>query len=170
MEYYYKLTCASGKIAKCIWNGAGSPWGPRAIQSVMVCLRAGWYSLRISDWMEWRLQLWIKKWKSTVLADNPQRRDNACQRDLLWPSHGPLHNHHWLYPIPIAPSVWYHVGDLSYDLWTTSLHFPFLFSSLLPNAFFCGQTNRRLSHHAIRTLPYASLHTSLVLVLFIVCI
>ena len=82
----------------------------------------------------------------------------------------PSHNHHRLYPIPIAPLVWYHVGDLPYDLWTTSLHFPFLVSSLLPNAFFRGLTNHRSSHCAIRTLPYVSLHTDLVLILLIICI
>ena len=43
-----------------------------------------------------------------------------------------MRNRYRLYPIPIAPSVWYHVGDLSYDLWTTSLHFPFLVFSLYP--------------------------------------
>ena len=32
--------------------------------------------------------------------------------------------------MPIAPSARYHVGDLPYDLQTTSLHFPFLVSSL----------------------------------------
>ena len=41
-----------------------------------------------------------------------------------------LRNHHRLYPIPIAPSARYHVGDLSYDPRTTSLHFPFLVFSL----------------------------------------
>ena len=50
------------------------------------------------------------------------------RRDLLRPSH----DCHWLYPIPIAPSARYHVGDLSYDLQTTSLHFPFLIFSPYP--------------------------------------
>ena len=76
----------------------------------------------------------------------------------------PSRDHHRLYPIPIAPSAWYHIRDLSYDLWTTSLHFPFLVFSLLPDAFFRGPTNRQSSHHMIRTLPYTSLHTNLVLV------
>ena len=44
------------------------------------------------------------------------------QRDLLRPSH----NRHQLYPIPITPLARYHIGDLSYDLRTTLLHFPFL--------------------------------------------
>ena len=54
------------------------------------------------------------------------------QRDLLRPLHEGSHDHHWLYPIPIAPSVQYHVRDLPYDLWTTPLHFPFLVSFLYP--------------------------------------
>ena len=54
------------------------------------------------------------------------------QRDLLRPSR----DHCRLYPIPITPSVRYHVGDLSYDLWTTLLHFPFLvFSPYLTHSF-----------------------------------
>ena len=51
-----------------------------------------------------------------------------CWCDLPRPSR----DHHRLYPIPIAPSVQYHVRDLSYDLRTTSLHFPFLAFSLYP--------------------------------------
>ena len=82
----------------------------------------------------------------------------------------PLRDRYRLYPIPIAPPVRYHVGDLSYDLRTTSLHFPFLVSSLLPDAFFRGLTNHRSSHHVIGTLPYVSPHTNLVLVLLIICI
>ena len=50
--------------------------------------------------------------------------------DLLWPSH----DHHWLYPIPIAPLAWYHIRDLPYDLQTMLLYFPFLVSFLLPDA------------------------------------
>ena len=91
-------------------------------------------------------------------------------RNFFQPSREPLCNHHRLYPIPIAPSVQYHIGDLSYDLWTTSLHFPFLVSSLLPDAFFFSLTNHRSSHRTIGTLPYASPHTDLVLILLIVCI
>ena len=82
----------------------------------------------------------------------------------------PSCDHHRLYLIPITPSVWYHIGDLPYDLRTTSLHFPFLVSSLLPNAFFRGLTNHRSSHHAIGTLPYVLPHTDLVLILLIICI
>ena len=52
---------------------------------------------------------------------------------------------HDVYPIPIAPLVWYHVGDLSYDLWTTLLHFPFLVFSLYPTHSFTVRpiANRR---------------------------
>ena len=92
------------------------------------------------------------------------------RHDLLRPSCEPSHDRHRLYPIPITPSVRYHIGDLPYDLRTTSLHFPFLVSSLLPDAFFRGPTNHRLLHCAIGTLPYASPHTNLVLVLLIICI
>ena len=35
-------------------------------------------------------------------------------------------DHHQLYPIPIAPSVRYHIGGLPYYLWTTLLDFSFL--------------------------------------------
>ena len=73
-------------------------------------------------------------------------------------------------PYTIAPSVQYHVRDLPYDLWTTLLYFPYLVSSLLSNASFHGPTDHRSSHHAIGTLPYASPHTNLVLVLLIICI
>ena len=82
----------------------------------------------------------------------------------------PSRNRYQLYPIPIAPSVWYHVGDLPYDLRTTSLHFSFLSLFSLPNAFFHGPTNCRSLQCAIGTLPYASLHMNLVLILLIVCI
>ena len=83
-------------------------------------------------------------------------RHLLCQCDLFQLSCKPSCNHHGLYPIPIAPSVWYHIGDLPYDLWTTLLHFPFLVSSLLPDTFF--------------HVPYALPHMDLVLILFIVCI
>ena len=97
-----------------------------------------------------------------------QRPPRWC--DLLRPSHKGSRDHHWLYPIPITPSVWYHIGDLPYDLRTTSLHFPFLVSFLLPDASFCGPTNHRSLHCVIGTLPYISLHPNLVLALLIVCI
>ena len=90
--------------------------------------------------------------------------------DLFRLSHKPSRDHHQLYPIPIAPLVRYHVGDLPYDLQTTLLHFPFLVSSLLPNASLHSLTDHRSSHHAIGTLPYVSPHTNLVLILLIVCI
>ena len=50
------------------------------------------------------------------------------RRDLFQP----LRDCYQLYPIPIAPLVQYHIGDLPYDLWTTSLHFPFLVFSPYP--------------------------------------
>ena len=107
----------------------------------------------------------------SIIFHTPQvLRHLPHQRDLLRPSCEPLRDCHQLYLMPIAPSVRYHVGDLSYDLWITSLHFPFLVSSLLPDTFLCGLTNRRSSHRAIGTLPYTSPHTNLVLVLFIICI
>ena len=46
--------------------------------------------------------------------------------DLPQPLCEPSRGHHWLYPIPIAPSAWYHVRDLPYDLWTTLFIFSFL--------------------------------------------
>ena len=54
------------------------------------------------------------------------------RRNLLQPSREPSHDRHRLYPIPIATLARYHVGDLSYDLRTTSLHFPFLVFSPYP--------------------------------------
>ena len=107
----------------------------------------------------------------SIIFLTPQNlRRPLHQCNFLRPSCEPSRNHHRLYPIPIAPSVWYHIGDLPYDLWTTLLHFPFLVSSLLPDAFFHGLTNHRLSHCAIRTFPYVSPHPNLVLTLLIVCI
>ena len=44
------------------------------------------------------------------------------QCNLPWPSC----DHHRLYPIPIAPSVQYHIRDLPYDLCTTLCIFSFL--------------------------------------------
>ena len=71
--------------------------------------------------------------------------------DLLRPSR----DCHWLYPIPIAPSVQYHIGDLSYDLWTTSLHFPFLVFSLLSDTFLMAQPIT--DHHTVQSGPYHTL-------------
>ena len=70
-------------------------------------------------------------------------RHLPCWHNLLWPSR----DHHRLYPIPIAPLVQYHVGDLSYDLWTTSLHFPFLvFSPYLMHSFVVMSLLIRYAH------------------------
>ena len=57
-------------------------------------------------------------------------------------------------------------------IWPTDhiVTFPFLSLFSLPDAFFHGPTNRRSLHRAIRTLPYVSPHTNLVLILLIVCI
>ena len=127
-----------------------------SLQGVMVMTMVMSLPIRYSP-MAFYFRLSIVFFTPQILRHAPHRCD-------------PLHNHHQLYPIPIAPLVWYHVGDLSYDLQTTSLCFPFLVSSLLPNAFFPGPTNRGSSHHAIGTLPYALPHTNLVLILLIVCI
>ena len=103
----------------------------------------------------------------SIVFLTPQILQHApCWRDLPWP----LHDHHQLYPIPIAPSAQYHIGDLPYDLWTTLLYFPFLVSFLLPNTSCHGPTDHKSLHHVIRTLPYISLHMNLVLILLIVCI
>ena len=48
--------------------------------------------------------------------------------------------------------------------------FPFLVSSPLSNVSFHGPTNHKSSHHTVGTLPYASPHMNLVLVLLIICI
>ena len=126
------------------------------------------------DWGQSQFQLWGDDESTHQIPSNgllfltfyhfPYTADLPCRCNLFWPSR----NHHQLYPIPIAPLVWCHVGDLSYDLQTTLLHFPFLVSSLLPDASFRGPTNHRSSHRTMGTLPYASLHTNLVLILLIV--
>ena len=95
------------------------------------------------------------------ILQHPPHRCN-----LPWPSCEPSRNHHRLYPIPITPSVRYHVGDL----WTTLLYFPFLVSSLLPDASFHSPTDHKSLHHVVGTLPYVSPHMNLVLVLLLVCI
>ena len=80
------------------------------------------------------------------------------RHDLLRPSREPLHDRHRLYPIPITPSVRYHVGDLSYDLWTTSLHFPFLVFSPYPTQSFAARPIA--DRHTARSGPYHTLrHT-----------
>ena len=60
-----------------------------------------------------------------------------------------------LYPIPIAPSVRYHVGDLSYDLQTTSLHFPFLAFS--PDLTHSSTVQPIAEHRTARSGPYHTL-------------
>ena len=80
------------------------------------------------------------------------------------------HDHHWLYPIPIAPLAWHHAEDSAYDLWTMLIRFPSLVSFLLPNMYCRGPTNHKSSHHMIGTLPSIFLHTNLVLILLIICI
>ena len=109
-------------------------------------------------------------WLSIVFFTPQILRHASHWCNPLRPSHEPSRDHHQLYPIPIAPSVQYHIGDLPYDLQTTLLYFPFLVFFLLPNTFCHGPTNHRLSHCAIATLPYVSPHTNLVLILLIVCI
>ena len=109
-------------------------------------------------------------WLSIIFLTPQILQHLPRQHDLSQLSCEPSCDHHWLCPIPIAPSVQYHVGDLPYDPRTTSLHFPFLVSSLLPHTFVCSLTNHRLSRHVIGTLPYVSPPTNLVLVLLIVCI
>ena len=67
-----------------------------------------------------------------------------------------LRDHRRLYPIPIAPSVRYHIGDLSYDLRTTLLHFPFLVFSPYPTQSFAvrpiadRRTARSGPYHTLR--------------------
>ena len=107
----------------------------------------------------------------SIIFLTPQILQHAPRQcDPPQPSRKGSPNHHQLYPIPITPSVWYHIGDLPYDLQTMLLYFPFLVSSLLPNASFCGPTDHKSLHCVVRTLPYVSPHTNLVLILLIVCI
>ena len=103
----------------------------------------------------------------------PYTPDPLTSTTPTWPS--PTFSNHCVITTDytlylIAPSPRYHIGDLPYDLWTTLLYFPFLVSSLLPDASFCSPTDHKSSHCMVRTLPYVSPHTNLVFVLLIVCI
>ena len=71
-------------------------------------------------------------WLSIIFHAPQVLRHLLHRRNLLQPSCEPSRDRHWLYPIPITPLVQYHVGDLPYDLQTTSLHFPFLVFSPYP--------------------------------------
>ena len=93
---------------------------------------------------------------------------SSNKHDLLRYLHKPSCDHHRLYPIPIAPSAWYHFRDLSYDLQTTLLYFPFLVSFLLPGTSCHSLTYHKSLHCAVSTLSYVSLHTNLVLILLII--
>ena len=85
----------------------------------------------------------------------PYTADPLTSTPPTWPF-WPLHDHHRLYPISITPSVQYHVGDLSYDLWTTSLHFPFLVFSLYPTH---SSTVWPIADCCtVRSQPYHTLH------------
>ena len=67
-------------------------------------------------------------WLSIIFL-TPQILWHLLRRhDLFWL----LCNHHRLYPIPIAPLAWYHIGDLPYDLWTTLLFFTFFVYLMCP--------------------------------------
>ena len=87
-------------------------------------------------------------WLSIVFHTPQVLRHLPHRRDLLRPSRKPSRDRYRLYPIPIAPSVRYHVGDLSYDLQTTSLHFPFLSFSPYPTHSSAVRpiTERRTAH------------------------
>ena len=78
--------------------------------------------------------------------------DIYCADATFSDHHANLRDHRRLYPIPITPSVRYHVGDLSYDLWTTSLHFPFLVFSLYP--MHSSAVWPIADHHTARSGPY----------------
>ena len=147
----YKLWC----VMESLW----APWGTLETWSHPTDVPVMSLPIRYSP-MAFYFQLSIIFFTLQILRQAP----HWCNRP--WP----LCIHHWLYPITIAPLARYNVRDLPYDLWTTSLHFPFLVSSLLPNTSFHGLTDHRLSHRTIRTLPYVSPHTSLVLISLIICI
>ena len=91
-----------------------------------------------------------------------------CSSDL------PSRDRYRLCPIPIAPSVRYHVGNLSYDLRTTSLHFPFLVFSLYPTHSFAvrpiadRRTARSGPYHTFRrTRALCSFYLSFVFKTFV---
>ena len=76
--------------------------------------------------------------------------------------------------MPIAPLARYHVGDLPYDLRTTSLHFPFLVSSLyLTHSFAvrpiadCRTTRSGPYHMFCRTRTLCSFYLSIVFKTFV---
>ena len=95
-------------------------------------------------------------WLSIVFHTPQVLRHLPRRCDHFRSSHEPSRDRHRLYPIPIAPSVRYHIGDLSYDLWTTSLHFPFLvFSPYLTHSFVVQPI---ADPRTARSGPYHTLH------------
>ena len=95
-------------------------------------------------------------WLSIVFHTRQVLRHLLHRCNLLRPSCEPSRKCYQLYPIPIAPSVRYHVGDLSYDLQTTSLHFPFLAFSPYPTH---SSTVRPIAEcRTARSGPYHMLH------------
>ena len=113
-------------------------------------------------------------WLSIIFYTLQVLRHLPHRHDLLRPSRKPSRDHCRLYPIPIAPSVLYHVGDLSYDLQTTSLHFPFLVFSPYPTQSFTVRpiTDRRTTrlgpYHMLRhTRTLCSFYLSFVFKTFV---
>ena len=136
------------------------------------CMR--WQCLNQPSWALMSLPIryspMVFYFRLSIIFLTPQvLRHLLRRRDLLQPSREPLHSpptipytHCTIGPVPCRRPL----------IWPTDhiVTFPFLSLFSLPNAVFHSPTNRRSSHHAIRTLPYASLHTNLVLILLIVCI
>ena len=99
-------------------------------------------------------------WLSIIFHTPQVLRHLPHRCDLL----RPLCDRHWLYPIPIAPSARYHIGDLPYNLRTTWLHFPFLVFSPYPTHSFVVWpiTDRRTA----RSGPYHVFRCTQTLCLF----
>ena len=137
------------------------------------CMR--WQCLNQPSWALMSLPIryspMVFYFRLSIIFLTPQVLQHLLRwRDLLQPSH----DHHRLYPIPIAPLVWYHVGDLPYDLWTTLLHFPFLVFSPYPTHSFVVRpiTGRRTTwlgpyHTLRRTQTLCSFYLSFVYKTFV---
>ena len=118
--------------------------------------------------------LWPSIFDFLSFSIHRRSSDIYCADTTFSDLHANLRDHRQLYPMPIAPSAQYHVGDLPYDLQTTSLHFPFLVSSLYPTHSFAvrpiadRRTARSGPYHMFRrTQTLCSFYLSIVFKTFV---
>ena len=173
-SWFYIYTCIDSYIllgTPCDQNGndlpKDSPPPPPDANSILPPL--GDWTLLMSLLI--RYSPMTSYFQLSIILLTPQILQHTPRwHNLLWHLCEPLHDHHQLYPIPIAPLAQHHIVDLLYDLWTTLFYFPFLVLFLLPDVSCHSPTNHKSSHHAVRTFTTHSPHTNLVLVLLIFCI